>query len=80
MDRAFIAADAGEVVDPEGLANQLDGGMLQALSRALFERLRWEETHISSVDWERYLIMRFSRAPAIEVELIDRPGLPFLGA
>jgi len=79
--RAVIAADAGEIVDPDGLTNQLEGGFIQSASWTLKEEVRFGPVRIESRDWESYPILRFSEAPAsVETVLIDRPGQPYLGA
>jgi nicotinate dehydrogenase subunit B len=80
LERVVIAADAGQVVDPSGLENQLEGGVVQALSWTLAERVAFDDTRITSVDWATYPILSFSRIPAVETLLIDRPNLPPLGA
>ncbi len=80
LERAAIAADAGEVVDPDGLAAQLEGGFVQAASWTLLEAVAWDRDGIASRDWESYPILRFSDVPEIETVLVDRPGEPFLGA
>jgi CO/xanthine dehydrogenase Mo-binding subunit len=79
--RASSAVDAGEVVNPDGVANQVQGGIIQAASWTLYEGVSFDETRITSVDWSTYPIMRFDALPeAIEVEIVPRPGTPFLGA
>ncbi len=78
--RAAIAADAGEIVSPDGLKNQLEGGLIQALSWSLKEEVRHDGRRITSRDWAGYPILRFSEVPTVETVLIDRPGEPFLGA
>jgi nicotinate dehydrogenase subunit B len=78
--RMWIAADAGLVVDPDGLINQLEGGAVQSLSWALKEAVRFNPAGIESVDWESYPILRFSEVPGVETVLIDRPDQPSLGA
>jgi CO/xanthine dehydrogenase Mo-binding subunit len=80
LERAVIAADAGQIVDPSGLANQLEGGFLQAASWTLLEEVRFGATRIESRDWSRYPMLGFADVPEIETVLIDRPGAPFLGA
>lgn len=77
--RAVIAADAGEVVNPDGLANQLEGGLIQSLSWSLKEAVRYDSRRILSRDWEGYPILTFSEAPPVDVQIIDRPEEPFLG-
>ena len=78
--RVVIAADAGQVVNPDGLSNQLEGGFTQAASWTLFEEVTYNERGITSVDWETYPIMTFESAPSIETLILNRPQLPMLGA
>ena len=80
LEHAVIAADAGLVVNPDGLANQLEGGFVQAASIALYEAVQWDETGVTSLDWESYPILRFSNAPVVETVLLNRPDQPPLGA
>ena len=79
-ERAVIAADAGQIVDPSGLANQLEGGVIQSTSWTLKEQVVFDRTRVSSLDWEGYPILRFSAVPEIETVLLDRPGEPYLGS
>lgn len=80
LERAIIAADAGQVVNPDGLSNQLEGGFVQAVSWTLLEAVGFDRTSITSRDWESYPILRFTAAPRLEVVLLNRPELPFLGS
>jgi CO/xanthine dehydrogenase Mo-binding subunit len=80
LERAVIAADAGQIVNPDGLSNQLEGGFIQAASLALYEQVTWDERGISSRDWQSYPILRFPQTPRIETVLLDRPHQPILGA
>ncbi len=80
MTRAWIVADAGLVIDPDGLANQLEGGFIQAASWTLKEAVRYDTTGIQSVDWATYPILTFSEIPTIETTLVDRPEKRALGA
>ena len=78
--RVACAADCGQVVNPDGARNQLEGGIIQSASWTLNEQLRYGPDGIASADWSDYPILRFSGVPErIEVDLIDQPGLPFLG-
>ena len=76
----WIAADAGRVVDRDGLTNQLEGGAIQALSWCLKEAVAFDSHGVTSCDWETYPILRFSEIPRVETEIIDRPELESLGA
>ena len=80
LHRVVLGADAGEVVDPDGVAAQFDGGFLQAASWALYEEVTWDHGGITSRDWETYPILGFDNIPEIETILMERPGEPFLGA
>ena len=80
LHRAVIAADAGEIVDPDGIAAQMEGGVLQAASWALYEEVKYDHDGITSRDWDSYPILRFDNVPEIETILMERPGKPFLGA
>jgi nicotinate dehydrogenase subunit B len=78
--RAVAAADCGEVVNPDGARNQIEGGILQGLSWTLYESVGFDRARIVSRDWSSYPILRFSGIPeSLEVRLLDRPGEPFLG-
>jgi nicotinate dehydrogenase subunit B len=78
--RATAAIDSGQAVDPDGLRNQIEGGVIQSMSWTLFEAVKYDATRITSVDWSTYPIARFADIPdRIDVQVIDRPGEPFLG-
>lgn len=78
--RVVAVVDTGQVVNPDGVRNQIEGAVLQSLSWALHESVGFDDTRITSVDWASYPILRFSSAPgSVDVHLIDRPGSPFLG-
>jgi nicotinate dehydrogenase subunit B len=78
--RLVAAVDAGEVINPDGLANQIEGGAIQATSWTLLEAVRFDGERITSDTWETYPILRFSDVPAVEVEIIARPEERALGA
>ncbi|MAS38080.1 MAG: aldehyde dehydrogenase [Anaerolineaceae bacterium] len=80
LKRAVIAADAGQVVNPDGLSNQLEGGLVQAASWALLEQVTFDADRITSRDWDTYPILRFTGAPVIETVILNRPDQPFLGS
>jgi nicotinate dehydrogenase subunit B len=74
------AIDSGEIVNPDGIRNQTEGGIIQSISWTLYEAVTFDETRITSIDWSSYPILRFGAVPAsLEVHVIDRPGEPFLG-
>jgi len=81
VERVCIAHDCGLIVNPDGLRNQIEGNAIQAISRALLERVSFQPDGVTSLDWATYPILRFSQVPReIAIELIDRPDQPALGA
>ena len=78
--RLVVAVDVGEVINPDGVANQMEGGAIQATSWTLKEAVRFDRSRITSDTWETYPILRFSEVPAVEVEIINRPEERSLGA
>jgi CO/xanthine dehydrogenase Mo-binding subunit len=81
LDHADVAVDAGQVVSPDGIRNQIEGGVIQSASWTLYEEVKYDTQAIRSFDWSSYPILRFSAVPrSLKVHLIDRPGAPFLGA
>lgn len=75
-----LAADVGEVINPDGAINQLEGGAIQATSWTLRERVRFDRKRIVSAGWSDYPILRFSEVPEVEVILLSRPEMEPLGA
>jgi CO/xanthine dehydrogenase Mo-binding subunit len=81
VGKVVAAVDAGEAVNPGGIRNQIEGAIVQAISWAGREAMDFAADGRVALDWNRYSILRFEDAPAsVTVEVIDRPGLPFLGA
>ncbi|MFL6792329.1 MAG: molybdopterin cofactor-binding domain-containing protein [Bradyrhizobium sp.] len=79
--RAVAAVDAGQVVNPDGLINQIEGAIVQSMSWTLYESVTFDDTRITSIDWQTYPILRFNSVPeSIDVHIINRPGQPFLGS
>ena len=80
IGRVVAAVDSGEAVNPDGIRNQVEGGIVQSISWTMLEEVTWDRRRITSRDWGRYPILRFAHVPAsIDVDIIDRPGQPFLG-
>ncbi|MGE5522257.1 MAG: molybdopterin cofactor-binding domain-containing protein [Rhodospirillaceae bacterium] len=78
--RVVAAVDSGEAVNPDGIRNQIEGGIVQSLSWTMYESVAFDRTRITSRDWSGYPIVRFTNVPDnVEVHIIDRPGMPFLG-
>jgi CO/xanthine dehydrogenase Mo-binding subunit len=80
VTRVCASHDCGEMVNPNGVANQVEGGVLQTVSRTLMEEVTWDRNKVTSVDWTSYPIMRHTQAPTVEIALIDRPGQVSWGA
>ena len=78
--RMVVAHDCGLIVNPDGVRNQVEGNVIQALSRALKEEVRFDASGQTTVDWEDYPLLTFSEAPELEIVLINRPDEPSLGA
>jgi CO/xanthine dehydrogenase Mo-binding subunit len=79
--RFFAAVDAGPVSNPDGLRNQIEGGILQATSRALVERVTWDDKRVTSVDWQSYPTLDMGmEVPTVEVTLLNPTGVPATGA
>ena len=74
-----VACDAGRIINPDGLRNQLEGGAVQGLSRALIERADPDGSRTAGRDWTTYPTLRFRDVPRISVHLIERPGHRPLG-
>jgi nicotinate dehydrogenase subunit B len=78
--RVVCVHDCGLVVNPDALRNQIEGCIVQTLSRTLHEEVKFDRARVTSLDWASYPILRFPEAPAIEVALLDHPELPLMGA
>ena len=78
--RVVAAIDSGEIINPDGIVNQTQGGIMQSLSWTLFEQVTFNRTRITSTDWSSYPILRFGSVPeSVEVHIVPRPGESFLG-
>jgi len=80
LQKIWIAADLGHVVDPDGAVNQIEGGALQAASWALCEAAELTPQGVASNDWSRYPILKFSDMPPVQVQLMARADQASLGA
>lgn len=80
VKRVVVAHDCGLIVNPDGVRNQIEGNIIQSLSRALKEEVKFDEYRVTSVDWDSYPILTFSEVPEVDIVLIDRPDQPALGA
>jgi len=80
--KRFVAAeDCGPISNPDGLRNQIEGGILQGMSRALSEEVTWDDRQVTSIDWSTYHSLRFGiEVPVIECILINRSDVEATGA
>ena len=79
--RVCVAHDCGLIVNPDGLRNQIEGNVIQSISRTLKEAVAFDRSRVTSLDWRSYPILTFAEVPdSIEIELIDHPELPSVGA
>ncbi len=80
VERVCVAHDCGQLINPDGTVNQVEGGVIQTVGRTLMEQVLWDREKVLSTDWSSYPILRHDQAPKVEVDLIDRPGTPSWGA
>lgn len=80
VQRVTTAVDSGQVINPDGLKNQIEGGIIQGASWTLKEQVKFDHQQITSRDWAGYPILRFDEVPEVEVVVLDHPELPSLGA
>ncbi len=79
VEKVWSTADAGRIINPDGLLNQIEGGIIQAISWTLKEQATWDDLNITSNTWDTYPILNFSEVPEVVVELLDQPNAPSLG-
>ena len=80
VKKMWSVIDSGETINPDGLKNQTEGGMIQSASWALKEQVKFDQNHVTSKDWASYPIFRYNDTPETEVEVIDRVDQLPLGA
>ena len=80
--KRFVAAqDCGPISNPDGLRNQLEGGILQGMSRALSEEVTWDAAKITSIDWRTYKPLYLgAELPVIESVLVNNTNARANGA
>ena len=79
LRRVWCAVDAGLVINPDGAKNQVEGGIVHAISMTLKEQVAMDGAGITSLDWANYPILKFSEVPDIVCDLVHAPDLPTLG-
>jgi CO/xanthine dehydrogenase Mo-binding subunit len=80
VTRCVAAVESGLAINPNGIINQTEGGVIQAVSWTLKEAVPFDQTGVRCMTWDDYPILRFDEVPEIEVVLIDRPDQKSLGA
>jgi nicotinate dehydrogenase subunit B len=80
VKKVWAAIDAGLVINPDGIINQTEGGIIQTVSWALKEQVRYDKSRILTQNWDDYPILTFEEVPDVEVTVVNRPDLPPLGA
>jgi nicotinate dehydrogenase subunit B len=80
VERVFCSHDCGQVINPDGVVNQVEGQVVQTISRTLLEEVRFDASRVTSTDWASYPILTFPDVPKIEVQVINRPEAPPWGA
>jgi CO/xanthine dehydrogenase Mo-binding subunit len=73
VPRFFIVQDCGQIINPDGVRNQLDGNVIQTVSRVLMEEVAFSRSAVTSLDWASYPILTFPDVPEVIIDLIDRP-------
>jgi nicotinate dehydrogenase subunit B len=73
VTRFYVAHDCGQIINPEGVKSQIEGNIIQTVSRTLIENIAFDRKAVTSLDWESYPILRFPDVPEVEMALIDRP-------
>jgi CO/xanthine dehydrogenase Mo-binding subunit len=80
VTRITMAYDCGLIINPDGVRNQIEGNIMQGVSRTLLEEVNFDATGVKSVDWVSYPVLRFQDVPDVQIHLINRPELPATGA
>jgi len=80
VTRVYMTHDCGQIINPDGLRNQVEGNIIQTLSRTLIEELKFDRSAVTSLDWASYPIITFPDVPEVVIELINQPNTPPWGA
>ncbi len=74
VTKFHVAHDCGQIINPDGLRNQIEGNVVQTVSRTLIEELKFDRSRVTSVDWATYPILRFPDVPDVAIKLMERPN------
>jgi nicotinate dehydrogenase subunit B len=80
VKRIVCSHDCGLMINPDGVKNQVEGNVIQGVSRALLEEVTFDANGVTSLDWAAYPILRFPEVPDLDIVLINRPEVAPLGA
>ncbi len=73
VKRFAVVQDCGQIINPDGVKNQIEGNVVQTVSRTLKEEVTFDRSHVTSLDWNSYPILKFPEVPDVDIDLIDRP-------
>jgi CO/xanthine dehydrogenase Mo-binding subunit len=73
VKRFFVVQDCGQIINPDGVKNQIEGNIVQTVSRTLMEQVTFNRSRVTSLDWGSYRIIGFAEVPDVVIDLIDRP-------
>ncbi|MGI4975843.1 MAG: molybdopterin cofactor-binding domain-containing protein [Janthinobacterium lividum] len=74
VTKVYVAHDCGQIINPDGLRNQIEGNVIQTTSRVLMENVTFDRGMVTSLDWSTYPIITFPDVPEVVMDLIDRPA------
>ncbi|MBK0034905.1 xanthine dehydrogenase family protein molybdopterin-binding subunit [Erwinia sp. S43] len=80
IDKVFVTHDCGQMVNPAGVRHQVHGNIIQCCSRVLKETVTFDDRGTTSVEWGSYPLLRFDELPGVEIQLMDYPEQPAMGA
>jgi CO/xanthine dehydrogenase Mo-binding subunit len=80
VKRVTMAHDCGLIINPDGVKNQIEGNIMQGVSRTLLEEVQFDSSGIKNLDWRSYPVLTFEKVPDIDIVLINRPEMAALGA
>jgi nicotinate dehydrogenase subunit B len=79
VKRITAAHDCGMIVNPDGIRNQIEGNVVQGVSRALIEEVQFDSAGVKSLDWRGYPIITIRDVPEVDIVLINNPEMPSFG-